>query len=341
MSLWKQAAANQFNEESVQGMSEKKKISFVIPCYRSENTIEVVVNEIKETIVSREGFDYEIVLVNDCSPDGVWNVIEKLANENQNIIGINFAKNFGQHSALLAGYHYVSGDYVVSLDDDGQTPANEVFKLVDKLEEGFDLVYASYGEVHQNLIRRAGSKFAKMMSDYMFDIKGDKNQGSSYYIARRFVIDEMIKYENPYPYMGGLILRVTRNIGFVFVTHRDRMEGQSGYSFKGLVNLWLNGFTAFSVKPLRLGSYVGFFFAVLGFLYAIITVIRKLFINPNLSAGWSSTISILLIVGGIIMIMLGLIGEYVARIYICINNSPQYVIKDIAGLNREDKRDMN
>lgn len=310
---------------------KKKKLSFVIPCYRSENTIKKVVDEIKETVVTREGFDYEIILVNDCSPDGVWDVISNMADNNPNIVGINFAKNFGQHSALLAGYHYCTGDYVVSLDDDGQTPANEVYKLVDKLEEGYDLVYASYGEVHQNPIRRIGSKFAKAMSDYMFDIKGDKNQGSSYYIARKFVIDELIKYENPYPYMGGLHLRVTRNMGFVFVQHRDRMEGTSGYSFKGLVNLWLNGFTAFSVKPLRLGSYAGFFFAFLGFVYAIITIIRKVFVTPNMEAGWSSIISIVLIIGGVIMVMLGLIGEYVGRIYICINNSPQYVIKEIKG----------
>ena len=308
---------------------EKKKLSFVIPCYRSENTITKVVDEIKETVITREGVDYEIILVNDCSPDGVWDVISNLADNDDRITGINLAKNFGQHSALLAGYHYCSGDYVVSLDDDGQTPADEVYKLVDKLEEGYDLVYASYGEVHQNPIRRLGSKFAKAMSDYMFDIKGDKNQGSSYYIARKFVIDELIKYENPYPYMGGLHLRVTRNMGFVFVQHRDRMEGTSGYSFKGLVNLWLNGFTAFSVKPLRLGSYAGFFFAFLGFVYAIITIIRKVFVTPNMEAGWSSIISIVLIIGGVIMVMLGLIGEYVGRIYICINNSPQYVIKEI------------
>ena len=308
-----------------------KKLSFVIPCYRSENTIKIVVDEITKTVATREGFDYEIILVNDCSPDNVWDSICKLVEADDNIVGINLAKNFGQHSALLAGYHQCTGDYVISLDDDGQTPADELYKLVDKLEEGFDLVYASYGETHQNIIRRMGSKFAKAMSDYMFDIKGDKNQGSSYYIARKFVIDEMIKYHNPYPYMGGLVLRVTRNIGFVFVTHRDRMEGRSGYSFKGLVNLWLNGFTAFSVKPLRIGSYLGVFFAMMGFIYAIITIIRKLFITPEMNAGWSSTISAILIVGGVIMLMLGLIGEYVGRIYICINDSPQFVIKEIRG----------
>lgn len=310
---------------------EKKKLSFVIPCYRSENTITKVVDEIKKTVVTREGFDYEIILVNDCSPDGVWNVISKLADENDNIIGINFAKNFGQHSALLAGYHYCTGDYVVSLDDDGQTPADEVYKLVDKLEEGYDVVYASYDEIRQNFIRRMGSSFAKFMSDYMLDVPKTKESGSSYYIARKFVIDEMIKYHNPYPYMVGLVLRVTRNYGFVHVKHRSRYEGRSGYSFKSLINLWMNGFTAFSVKPLRIGSYVGFFFAVVGFIYAIITIIRKIFITPNMEAGWSSIISVLLIVSGIIMIMLGLIGEYVGRIYICINNSPQYVIKEIKG----------
>ncbi len=308
---------------------DKKLLSFVIPCYRSQNTILKVVDEIERTVKTRDGYDYEIILVNDCSPDNVWSVIADLAKRNSRVTAINLAKNFGQHSALLAGYNHCSGDYVISLDDDGQTPADELYKLVDKLEEGFDVVYASYGEVHQNIIRRLGSNFAKAMSDYMFDIKGDKNHGSSYYIAKKFIIDEMIKYKNPYPYMGGLILRVTRNIGFVFVTHRDRMEGRSGYSFKGLVNLWLNGFTAFSVKPLRIGSYVGFLSSILGILYAIYIIIKKLFINPDLQTGWSSIISVVMIIGGIIMLMLGLIGEYIGRIYICINNSPQYVIKEI------------
>ena len=302
-------------------MSERKLLSFVIPCYRSQNTIKNVVDEIEKTVVTREGFDYEIVLVNDCSPDNVWDVISVLADEDERITAINLSKNFGQHSALLAGYNCCSGDYVISLD--------ELYKLVDKLEEGFDVVYASYQEVRQNIIRRIGSNFAKSMSDYMFDIKGDKNHGSSYYIAKKFIIDEMINYKNPYPYMGGLILRVTRNIGFVNVTHRSRLEGKSGYSFKGLINLWLNGFTAFSVKPLRIGSYIGAFTSIAGFVYALFIIIRKLFFAPDMAAGWSSTISVIMFVGGIIMLMLGLIGEYVGRIYICINNSPQYVIKEI------------
>ncbi|MCR5702212.1 MAG: glycosyltransferase family 2 protein [Lachnospiraceae bacterium] len=306
------------------------KISFVIPCYRSENTIGIVVDEIDETMKQRPGYEYEIVLVNDGSPDNVWSVISNLSETKEYVTGINLAKNFGQHCALMAGYNNVSGDYVVSLDDDGQTPACEVFKLLDEFENGYDVVYASYPENHQNAFRRWGSDFAKKMSDYMFDIKGDDNKGSSFFACKRFVIDEITTYKHSYPYIAGLLMRVTRNMGFVNVNHRDRLEGKSGYSFKALVSLWLNGFTAFSVKPLELGAYIGFITAALGFVFAIYTIIRRI-VNPNMTAGWSSLIAVLLILGGIIMVMLGLIGEYIGRIYICINNSPQYVIKDIAG----------
>lgn len=310
-----------------------RKLSFVIPCYRSENTVLTVVDEIEKTVVQRPEYDYEIILVNDGSPDNVWEVIKKRAREDDKIIGINLSKNFGQHSALMAGYNNVAGDIVVSLDDDGQTPACDVFKLIDELDKGYDIVYATYPDVKQNLIRRMGSDFAKKMSDYMFDIKNDI-KASSYFVAKRFLIDEMIKYKNPYPYMVGLVLRATRNFGVVKIDHRQRLEGKSGYNLKSLIKLWLNGFTAFSVKPLELGAYLGFILSMLGFLFALITVIRKLFITPNMEAGWSSIISILLIVGGVIMIMLGLIGEYVGRIYICINDSPQYVVKERVGKDR-------
>lgn len=315
--------------ESLCKMSDIKKISFVIPCYRSEKTILSVVDEIVTTMAQREELGYEIILVNDGSPDHVWDVIKKKTEEDSRVIGVNLAKNFGQHSALMAGYNQCTGDYVVSLDDDGQTPACEVFSLIDTLEQGYDVVYASYPENHQNAFRRWGSNFANKMSAYMFDVKDSKNKGSSYYIAKKFVVDEMIRYQHSFPYVSGLIMRTTRNIGYVSVNHRDRLQGKSGYSLKALVSLWLNGFTAFSVKPLELGAYLGFFMSVSGFVFALITIIRKL-ITPTMQAGWSSLISAILIVGGVIMIMLGLIGEYIGRIYICINNSPQYVIRDIS-----------
>lgn len=309
-------------------MAEFEKVSFVIPCYRSEHTILLVVDEIEQTMEQRSGMEYEIILVNDGSPDRVWDVIENRIKSDRHVVGIHLAKNFGQHSALMAGYNHCTGDLIVSLDDDGQTPASEVFSLIDELQKGYDVVFASYPETRQNLLRRMGSDFANKMTAYVFDLKEENQKGSSYYVMRRFVMDEMIQYKHPYPYIGGLILRVTRNIGVVHVNHRARLEGRSGYTFRSLVSLWLNGFTAFSVKPLELGAYVGFGMSAAGFLYAVYIVVRRL-CSPYVAAGWSSLCAILLIVSGMIMIMLGLIGEYIGRIYICINHSPQYVIKEI------------
>ena len=306
------------------------KFSFVIPCYRSENTITKVVDEIKsEMAAKRPCDDYEIVLVNDHSPDGVWKVIEKMAAMESNVVGVDLARNFGQHSALMAGYAQCSGDYVVSLDDDGQAPLDSLGDLVAKIEEGYDVVYAYYREIKQNLFRRFGSWMAGRMGDAMLDPpKGFK--GSSFYVARKFVIDEMIRYRNSFPYLPGLVFRTTKNIAWIKTTHRSRLEGTSGYSFLRLLGLWLNGFTAFSVKPLRVSTFLGFFFAILGFAFSIVVVVRRL-LGLTTVDGWSTIIALILIIGGSILMMLGLIGEYIGRIYICINDSPQYVIKEIKG----------
>ncbi len=316
------------------------KFSFVIPCYRSEKTITTVVEEIKsEMAAKRPGDSYEIVLVNDCSPDDVWGVIEKLAESENNVIGINLAKNFGQHSALLAGYGKCSGEYVVSLDDDGQAPLDSLNGLISKLEEGYDVVYAYYHEIKQNLFRRFGSWMAGLMGKFMLDPPKDL-KGSSFYIARRFVICEMCKYKNAFPYLVGLVLRTTRKIACVETNHRSRLEGTSGYSFWRLLGLWLNGFTAFSVKPLEFSTILGVFFALLGFVFSVFVIVRRVLGITTLE-GWSTIIALILIVGGLILMMLGLIGEYIGRIYICINEAPQYVIKEIKGrpvLNKEDKK---
>lgn len=319
-------------------MEDFKKVSFVIPCYRSENTIQIVVDEIEQAMAQRMELQYEIILVNDGSPDHVWDVIEARIKSDSHVIGIHLAKNFGQHSALMAGYNHCTGDLVVSLDDDGQTPASEVFSLIDELEKGYDVVFATYPETRQNLFRRLGSDFANKMTSYVFDLKEENRKGSSYFVMRRFVADEMIQYRHPYPYIGGLILRVTRNIGVVPVNHRSRLAGSSGYTFKSLVSLWLNGFTAFSVKPLEWGAYIGFGMSAAGFLYAAYIVVRRL-CSPYVAAGWSSICAILLIVSGMIMVMLGLIGEYIGRIYICINHSPQYVIKEIRRQDGKERKD--
>ena len=302
------------------------KLSFVIPCYRSENTIGTVVQEIRDTIATRPGTDYEIVLVNDCSPDNVWQVIKQLAAEDGHIKGICLAKNFGQHSALMAGYGQTTGDYVVSLDDDGQTPANECFKLVDKLEEGFDVVYACHVKSTQRVFRRFGSFINRKMAESLIG-QPQNLRASSFFIARKFVIDQITQYQNSFPYIGGLIFRTTKKIGSVEIQHRKRILGESNYTLMSLLSLWINGFTAFSVKPLRLATYIGVLCAFLGLGSGIYIVIQKIMM-PEMLMGYASIMSTMLFLGGMIMLILGLVGEYIGRIYICINQSPQYVIRE-------------
>lgn len=310
------------------------KISFVIPCYNSEKTIEIVVDRVIKTVTANGGYDYEIVLINDCSPDNVFSVIEKLTKNNSRIKGIDLARNFGQHSALMAGFHYVSGDIVVALDDDGQTPPEEMFSLIDALNE-HDLVFASYTDKKHSAFRNFGSKINDKMAQWLIG-KPKTLKIMSYFACKRFVIDEVMKYDNPFPYISGLLLRATNNVANVEVSHHQRLEGKSGYSIKKLIILWVNGFTAFSVKPLRLATVVGFLSAFAGFIYGLYIVINKL-IHPAIPLGYSSTMAVLLFLGGMIMLMLGLIGEYIGRIYISINNAPQFVVRK--ALNVEDNNE--
>ena len=302
------------------------KISFVIPCYHSERTIEQVVNEIRQKMQEIQS-DYEVILVNDASPDNTFEVIKRIAQTDNRVTAVNFAKNFGQHAALMAGFSFVTGDVVCCLDDDGQTPAMEVDRLLNKLDDGFDVVYARYAHKKHSLFRNLGSRVNAKMTEVMLGKPKDLYI-SSYFVARRFVIDKMLEYRQAYPYVIGLVLRTTGKITDVEVHHRDREIGESGYTFRKLINLWMNGFTAFSVMPLRIASFAGVVSAMFGFVYMLYTIIHKI-CNPNVVMGWSSTISAILFIGGVILMVLGMIGEYIGRIYICINNSPQYVIRDI------------
>lgn len=307
-----------------------KKVSFVIPCYRSALTIAKVVEEAENSMAAlADRYSYELILVNDYPEDDTFGVIKELAKKDEHITGINLARNFGQHAALMAGFRYCDGDIVVCLDDDGQTPADEVGKLLDKLEEGYDVVYAKYVHKQHSAFRNFGSRVNELMTRFMLG-KPKELYISSYFAARKFVIKEMTRYRNCYPYVMGLVLRTTKNITNVEVNHREREIGTSGYTLGKLFGLWFNGFTAFSIKPLRVATACGALCAAAGFLYGIYTIIKK-FINPIAPMGWSSTMAALMFIGGMLMLMLGLIGEYIGRIYISLNDAPQYVVREITG----------
>ena len=277
------------------------------------------------------------MLVNDCSPDDTFAVIRALAKENRRIAAVDLAKNFGQHAALMCGMRKTRGDYVVCLDDDGQTPADEVGKLLEKLEESYDVVYASYENKQESGFRLLGSLVNRRMTEIMLG-KPKELELNSYFAARRFIVDEMLRYEHCYSYVMGLVLRSTKRICNVPVKHRAREEGRSGYTISKLLGLWMNGFTSFSVKPLRIATYTGAFIALIGFLYALVVLVRRFTVNLA-PMGWTTTTILILIIGGLNLLLLGLVGEYVGRVFMCVNATPQYVEREYLPAGHREERD--
>ena len=187
-------------------------LSFVIPCYRSEKTIKFVIDEIIKTVSIRKNYDYEIICVNDCSPDKVYDVLQDLAKANKKIKIVNFVKNMGKHSAVMAGFSFVQGDYIVNLDDDFQSPVDKLWELIDPLENGgYDIATAEYIIKKEAFWKRLGSNFNLFMSEILLD-KPKGLRFENFSVMKRFVVDEIIKYKNPYPYLEGLILRVTNKV---------------------------------------------------------------------------------------------------------------------------------
>jgi len=315
---------------------ERMLISFVIPCYRSEYTITKVIDEIKTTVAMRDEYDYEIICINDCSPDGVYNVLENLAKTDRQIKVIDLAKNMGKHSAVLAGYAVASGEIVVNLDDDFQSPIYNLWQLIEPLEKDLcDVVTANYKKKKQAWWKNIGSNFNHFISGFLLDKPKDL-RFDNFNAMKLFVAKEMMKYKNPYPFLDGLIVRTTNRIMAIEMEERNRADDKkTGYTLKKSINLFLNNFTSFSVKPLRLSTSIGVIAAMAGFIWAIVTFIRKI-INPAVEIGYTSMLIIILIMGGLILMGLGMLGEYIGRIYICLNASPQYVVKKTINIDYKD-----
>lgn len=310
-------------------MDENTKISIIIPCYNSQKTISYVVQDIKTNL---EGvYRYKIILVNDNSNDNVWKIIENLCINNPNIVGLSLAQNFGQQAARMAALQYVEGEYVVFMDDDGQHPAEGILKLIDKVKEGYDIVYALFCKKKESNFKKIGSWINTKMTDWIMKKPRDVKQ-SSFFVVRRFVIKELQNYTSPFPYLFGYFMRITKNIANVEIEHRERLSGKSGYNFKKLIKLWFDGFTGFSVVPLRIISLIGSLCAVVGFISGVIVVIQKI-MNPAIVAGYTSLIAVILFCSGLILLMLGLTAEYIGRIFLTVNNLPQYVVRDSININ--------
>ena len=300
-------------------------LSLVIPVYNGRRTISGVVQSI------REAFDatrYEIVLVNDGSEDDSEVVCAALAeNSGGTIVFVQLSRNFGEHSAVLAGLSRTRGEYVAVLDDDGQNPPSEIVPMLAELKrEHYDVVYGHYIEKKHSLFRNAGSAFNNWVATLMLHKPKDLYL-SSFKVMSRFVVDEIIRYRGPYPYTDGLIYRTTRKIGQIPVEHRASVNGSSRYTLRRLIRLWLHMFLNFSVAPLRLSVYAGLVASFFSLLALVFIFIDKMWITPNVTLGIPTVLGAVVFFSGIQLMILGLVGEYLGRLYLDHTGTPQYVVR--------------
>jgi glycosyltransferase involved in cell wall biosynthesis len=311
---------------------ENNSISFVIACYNSEKTLRTVVEEVCNTLLI-ENLEYEIILVNDGSSDRTLDIIKKLCESNSKIKGINLSKNFGQQHAIIAGFNFVKGNLVAYCDDDGQSPVSELNKFILKINEGYDMVFAKYPNQKRGFFNGIGAYLNNKMLKYLFNKPTDLSFGN-FWIAKKFIVDEVIKCKNPRLYLGGVFLSITSNMANVECMQRKRLNGKSNYSFLKLVTVWLNGLTAFSIAPLRIASFTGGIIALIGIFYLIYIIFDKL-TNPNILIGYSSLMSVILFIGGMLMMMMGVLGEYIGRIYSNMNTLSQFVVQQKINIDNE------
>jgi polyisoprenyl-phosphate glycosyltransferase len=300
------------------------KISICIPVYNGQLTINSLVGKIRQEI---QTYDLEFVLVNDGSSDRSHEVCLELAMEHLDITYICLRKNSGEHNAVMCALNHITGDFAVIIDDDFQNPPKEILTLVNEAEKGFDVVYSKYKEKMHSPFRNFGSNFNNLVATWLLD-KPRELYLSSFKLIRADVVREIVAYKGPYPYIDGLLLRVTRNISSVYVRHEARSEGRSNYTLKKLVSLWLNMFVNFSVKPLRFFAAVGFITVIISGGLIIYFVSSKV-LYPEQNYGWTSIMTAIVFFAGVQILFLGLIAEYLGKQYLTINLTPQWTIKHI------------
>ena len=305
-------------------------VSIIIPCYNSEATIEKVVTMVMDEFRQHEEYDCDFFLVNDYSRDDTFGAITRLAEKYPTVHGINLMRNFGQHNALMAALNYADGDYVLGMDDDMQTHPSQVFKLLDKMSEGYDLVYGQYAQKKNGFLKNLTSKFNEVSSRILLG-RPKEIVSSNFWVITRAVRDEVILYKNFNPYVDGLFYRTTSNIGNVMVEHHKREVGTSNYTLRKLMRLWLAYFN-YTVLPLRISFFLGVIFSMIGLVSALVTIIRKL-VTPDMTVGWASLMACLLIFSGVIMLILGILGEYIGKLILSINGTPQYIIRETVNLD--------
>lgn len=299
-------------------------LSICIPVYNSAATIGPLVDECIRALSPH--YSLEFVLVNDYSRDDSDAACKALAERHDCVKYISLRRNFGEHNAVMCALNYATGDYAVIIDDDFQNPPGEIRALVEEARKGYDVVYSRYATKQHGAFRNLASRFNDLVASWLLE-KPPELYLSSFKVIARGLIQRLVRYQGPSPYIDGLILRETRSISSVLVAHEARRQGQSNYTLKKLVSLWLNMFINFSIKPLRLFALFGLVVTLVSFVAAVAFIIQKL-LNPELQVGWTSVMVSILFFAGVQIIFLGLIGEYIGKHYLHTNGTPQWSVKE-------------
>ena len=300
-------------------------VSIVIPCYNSEHTIGKVVELAIEEFSKMKDYECEFVLVNDFSRDGTWKSIQELTARHSNVKGINLAKNFGQHNAIMAGLNYTEGDLILGMDDDMQNHPSQIPQFLDKIQEGYDIVFGVFKERKFSAFKNLTGAVSRFLLWHLLDRPKDI-QMSSFWCCRRYVRDEVVKYDGYNIFLQVLFFRTTHNIANIEIEHFEREVGASNYNFRKGLKLFLSCLN-FTVIPLRVAIFFGTLFSAAGFRGALVVLIRKL-LDPAIAIGWSSLMCAMLVLFGITFLMLGIVGEYLGKLMLNVNKTPQYVIRE-------------
>jgi glycosyltransferase involved in cell wall biosynthesis len=305
--------------------SRAVELSFVIPVYNGSHSIGGVVRRIHELYA---GMAIEVVLVNDGSRDDSERTCVALLDDYpESVVFVHLARNFGEHNAVLAGLNHATGAYVAVLDDDGQNPPEEIRRMYDEIRaRNRDVVYGRYRVKRHGWLRNLGSWFNDRMANVMLK-KPRELYLSSFKIMNRFVVDEITSYKGAFPYIDGLILRTTRNLGQIEVEHLARPDRGSGYTLRKLFKLWLNMFLNFSILPLRLAALLGTITASISFVLLIGAILDKLYINPGVPVGIPTVLVTVAFFSGVQLVILGTIGEYLGRLFLDHSKNPQFVVR--------------
>ncbi|MBT5016356.1 glycosyltransferase family 2 protein [Candidatus Peregrinibacteria bacterium] len=308
-----------------------KKISVVIPVYNSEKIVGTTAKNVV-SFFENQNLDYEIILINDHSPDGSWKIVKELAQKYPHIIAINLLKNYGQHNAIFCGFCHATGDYVVTMDDDMQNPPEEIIHLLNKAKEGHDVVFGKFRKKKHSLKRRLGTKIIGYLNFKIFN-KPKNITLTNFRLIRRDVIERVINYQTAFPYIPGLVLMFSHNVGNVMVEHRAREIGKSNYSLFKISKLVGALLFNYSSYPIKLFTAAGFVVSLVSFLLGLRFLIFGLIFGSSVP-GWTTVVVLVSFLGGFIILMLGMIGEYLARVLNQVTSNKGFIVKEI--INNDD-----